>query len=346
MEEFFQLATERAASHGTHFERIWQLAGQSASGGKLVRPILLIRTYEALTSEGSRITPRVEREVVESLAVAVELLHYSFLLHDDVIDRDVQRRGRPNLIGAMLGDSDLAHNEKSRSLHWAQSCGILMGDLLLSSAHQIFARAAVPDALRNALLDLLDETIMDSVAGEQIDVGLSDAIISPELSTILDMTVRKTATYTFELPMRMAAVLAGSSPVVRNRLGEIGRHLGLGFQLHDDLLSAFGDPKAHGKDPYSDLREGKQTAIIAAARTTPAWPRLEALLGKAIFSGAEAARASDLLVECGAQGQVVALVDRELCSAATLIDAPGSELPDAVRRVLHELIDRLRGRQS
>ena len=83
--------------------------------------------------------------------------------------------------------------------------------------------------------------------------------------------------------LRMAAVLAGAPGGVERRLGRIGRHLGLAFQLQDDLLCAFGDPELHGKDRYSDLREGKQTAIIAAARATPEWPRVEALLGEAAF---------------------------------------------------------------
>lgn len=347
LEDFFDREKARAAAYGPHFARLWTLAGRAVSGGKLVRPRLLIDSYEALISDDAWSADgvaAVTHDEVARLAVAVELLHYSFLLHDDVIDGDLLRRGRPNLIGAMLDDNRTPLGDMSRSMHWAQTCGILMGDLLLSASHQIFARAEVPDVQRRRLLDLLDSTILDSVAGEQIDVGLSDAIIPPDLATILDMTTRKTATYTFELPMRMAAVLAGASGGVKDLLGAIGRHLGLAFQLQDDLMSVFGDPAHHGKDHYSDLREGKQTAIIAAARTTQGWPRIEALLRMEVFSTAEATKLSALLVECGARARVVGLAEQELRAAGALICNTGDELPYRMRTVLLDLVERLRGR--
>jgi geranylgeranyl diphosphate synthase type II len=258
--DFFDREKARAAAYGPHFARLWTLAGRAVSGGKLVRPRLLIDSYEALISDDAWSADgvaAVTHDEVARLAVAVELLHYSFLLHDDVIDGDLLRRGRPNLIGAMLDDNRAPLGDMSRAMHWAQTCGILMGDLLLSASHQIFARAEVPDVQRRRLLDLLDSTILDSVAGEQIDVGLSDAIIPPDLATILDMTTRKTATYTFELPMRMAAVLAGASGGVKDLLGAIGRHLGLAFQLQDDLMSVFG---------------GRPTPTCARANRRPSSP--------------------------------------------------------------------------
>lgn len=351
--EFFEGGTGRAAGYGSHFQKLWQIAGRSVAGGKLMRPLLLMNCHDALSSDpDSRHhghhtgSDPISNDPVPNLAVAVELLHYSFLLHDDVIDGDLLRRGRPNLIGSMVNDDATADHDVARVMHWAQTCGILMGDLLLSASHQIFARAAVPEPQRIRLLDLLDETIEDSIAGEQIDVGLSDAIISPELHTILDMTARKTATYSFELPMRMAAVLAGAPRCVEDRMGTIGRHLGLGFQLQDDLLGAFGDPAAHGKDHFSDLREGKQTAIIAAARSTPAWPDIEGLLEMAVLSQHEAARLSAMLAECGAQDRVADLAEQELRSATMLIDTSGEDLPRPVRTVLVDLIEKLRGRSS
>ncbi len=349
LDDFFDRGIARAAAFGPDVERLWQLAARTVSGGKLVRPNLLIGVFDALISDRScapHRDPERASEVVAHLAVGIELLHYAFLLHDDVLDGDLLRRGHPNLIGAVLDDDDTSAPDAARSMHWAQTCGILMGDLLLSATHQIFARAELPAAQRGHLFDLLDLTILDSVAGELVDVGLSDAVIAPELSTILDMTTRKTATYTFELPMRMAAVLADAPPVLERRLGDIGRHLGLGFQLQDDLICAFGDPASHGKDRYSDLREGKQTAIIAAARQTKAWPRVETLLAKAAFSRDAAAELSELLRDCGAQDRVADLAEQEFRSAVALINTSGGELPPAARAVLLDLVASLRGRRS
>src|SRR5690606_25704904 len=131
------------------------------------------------------------------------------------------------------------------ALHWARSNAILMGDLLLSQVHQIFARADLSTPHRHRSLDLLASAIADSVGGELIDVGMSDRIITPGLSTILEMCRLKTATYSFEFPLRLAAVLTDASEATESALASAGRHLGLAYQLHDDLLSTFGDPAEH-----------------------------------------------------------------------------------------------------
>lgn len=374
--DYFEQGIVRAAAYGAPFERLWRVAGQSVPGGKLLRPMLLLATFDALNSDalnsdgldsdglnsdglnsdlanaGSR-GGVASRDVAERLALAVELLHYAFLLHDDVIDGDLLRRGQPNLIGAVLDEHERGADEDaaaaSRPTHWAQTCGILMGDLLLAAAHQIVARADVPAPQRETLLDLLEEAVVDSVAGEHADVGLSDAAIPPALATILAMTTRKTATYTFELPLRMAAVLAGATTSRERRLGEIGRHLGLAFQLRDDLDSAFGDPAQHGKDRFSDLREGKETAIIAAARSTTQWPRINDLRAPATRSQTDAAVLSEALIDCGAEARVADLAEQELRSAAAVIggddtNAEAEEaLGPAVRAVLLDLVEQVRG---
>lgn len=363
-----------AAAYGSNFVRLWTVAGENVLGGKLVRPFLLVETYDALdavetikpadqgnASGASQQVPDLnetgcERETAIRIAAAIELLHYSFLLHDDVIDGDLMRRGRPNLIGSILVDAgvpspstDLRSDDagaSDASLHWARTGGILMGDLLLASTHQAFARAALPHAARLRLLDLLEHTITESVAGEQLDVGLGDGMISPDLTTILTMSAYKTATYSFELPLRAAAILAGASPHMETTLSRAGRHLGLAFQLQDDLLSTFGDPLEHGKDPFSDLREGKQTALIAYARMTNAWPSIEPVFGQVELSRNDGMHLRELLTDCGAQQFVQGLVDEQLRAFYELLGTATAEIPPRVRRVLLELAVRLEGRNS
>ena len=339
LRDFFDEGQARARAYGDHFEHLWMLAGQTVLGGKLVRPMLLVDVWAALSPAG----PHQRREVVIDLAVALELLHYSFLLHDDIIDGDLLRRGRPNLIGALLQSTSA---DPRRAMHWAHTGGILMGDLLLAESHQAFARADVGHQQRLRLLDLLAHTVVESVAGEHTDVGLADEMVTAELSTILAMTSHKTATYTFGLPLRMAAVLAGTREGIEDRLGAIGLHLGLGFQLQDDLLSAFGDPSCHGKDRFSDLREGKQTAIIAHARHTVAWPLIEPLLGHPDLTEEQAEQLSELLDSCGAKAFVEGLVEEQMRSAQALISGGDHELPVGARRVLLGMVDQLRGRRT
>ncbi|WP_024819158.1 polyprenyl synthetase family protein [Arthrobacter sp. 31Y] len=342
-----------ATAYGPDFARLWALAGQNVLGGKFVRPLLLMETYDALnhTRQENRPAESRHRETAISIAAAIELLHYAFLLHDDVIDGDLVRRGHANLIGSLLSEAGETARETTGAdsthagsfLHWAQTGGILMGDMLLAATHQSFARADLPHDLRLRLLDLLEHTINETVAGEQLDVGLGDGVIAPDLQTILVMCGYKTATYTFELPLRAAATLAGADFAVENALATAGRHLGLAFQLQDDLLSTFGDPRRHGKDPFSDLREGKETAIIAHARTTVAWVDIEPFFGRPELSVGDGEHVRRHLSDCGAEAFVQGLIEEQMQAFNNQLT---STIPASVRNVLLDLAGQLEGRQS
>lgn len=346
-------ATARA--YGSDFLHLWSLAADHMQGGKLVRPLLLLKAHDALTrgSEegldkgiGHGADGHLRDEAL-TIAAGVELLHYSFLLHDDVIDGDVVRRGRANLIGE-LATTSADHAGDDGAEHWAHTGAILMGDLLLSATHQLFARLDVPQRIRTRLLDLLEHTIVETTAGEYADVGLSHGVITPDLSTVLTMTTRKTATYTFELPLRAAAILAGGSQELEGALSVAGSHLGLAYQLQDDLLSTFGNSEVHGKDPYSDLREGKQTAIVCFARMTSAWPSLEPNFGDPHLSTETAEQMRALLIDCGAQRFVEGLIQEQLTAFYEVLagGSTGEAIPGPLRTVLLDVATRLEDRQS
>ncbi|HET8928115.1 MAG TPA: polyprenyl synthetase family protein [Microbacterium sp.] len=345
LRRFFRTRAESAASYGPSFTRLWTIAGESVLGGKLVRPLLLVEMFHALRGPESG---DCDGETLTEIATAVELLHYAFLMHDDVIDGDLTRRGRSNLVGALLSEVRSGHARagEDADLHWARTGGILMGDLLLAGVHQLFARARLPHQQRLALLDLLDRTITESVAGEDLDVGLSAGVVAPDLATILDMSVCKTAAYTFELPLRAAAVLAGGDADIDASLSTAGRHLGLAFQLQDDLLSTFGDPHRHGKDSFSDLREGKQTAIIAYARQTSAWRAVEPAFGRSDLTDGQGVAVRELLAECGARTFVEDLIDGELQACREVAADADRGMPLRARQVLLDLIARLEGRRT
>ena len=358
--DFFAEQQSAAEAYGMEFTRLWALAGEHVQGGKLVRPVLMVTIVEALLAPDTATSARgtssgndsagFDHATLLRLAAAIEILHYSFLLHDDVIDGDLMRRGKRNLIGA-LHETQTASREEApcgvRTLHWARTGGLLMGDLLLAATHQIVARAQLPHDTRLRLLDLLDHTIFESVAGELTDVGLSDDIVAPDLQTVLTMSAHKTATYTFELPLRVAAILAGVSRETEGALTTAGRHLGLAFQLQDDYLSTFGDPREHGKDAFSDLREGKHTAMISFARMTSAWPEIEQDFGDPNLSFERGEALRDLLAECGAERFMRDLVEEQ---TAALFDvfARGSAapIPSAARTVLLGLAAELDGRRA
>ncbi|WP_091226282.1 polyprenyl synthetase family protein [Microbacterium sp. 3J1] len=338
----FSVHSESAEAYGAEFASLWRAAADHALGGKLVRPRLLLDIHRALAPDAGTEPTAAAVDV----ATHIELLHYAFLLHDDVIDGDLTRRRRPNLIGALAAAS-LGTSEED-SLHWARSSAILMGDLLLSAAVLGFARADIPHQARIGLLDLIEQAIIETVAGEHTDVALSHGIIAPELPTVLSMSVYKTATYSFSLPLRAAALLAGAPLTAQDTLHAVGRHLGLAYQLQDDLLCVFGDHRTHGKDAFSDLREGKETAIIAYARSTPAWPHIEPAFGSSDLSLQAAAEIRDRLRDCGAESFVTGLIGDQLDSMhALLADAErsGDLNSDAARSILMAAA-RLEGRQA
>lgn len=343
--------SQQAAAYGPLFADVWETAAACMRGGKLLRPRLLRDAFDALTSnDGGSDVPR---RSVTRLAAAIELLHYAFLLHDDVIDGDVQRRGRPNLIGVLLQTpltprravSEL-EREQSTTLHFARTSAILMGNLFLASAHQTFAREPLPLDARLRLLDLLDHAVTESVAGEHIDVALSDHVIPTDLATVLSMSRLKTATYTFELPLRAAGILAGSTPHIEDLLGQVGRHLGTAFQLQDDLLSTFGWAAQHGKDPFSDLREGKETAIIAYARTTTAWTNIEPCFGLPQLSLHDGNRVRQLLVECGAEAFLHTLIDEQVHACFDVLAQAEHDIPADVTSFVEDVVCSMEGRRS
>nr|WP_243752296.1 polyprenyl synthetase family protein [Leucobacter weissii] len=354
LSSFFAARTSAAQVYGPEFARLWELAAESVLGGKMLRPCLLVTVFEAFLEDRASSSPECDREGLVRLASAIELLHFAFLLHDDVIDGDLMRRHRPNLIGSILEESAASPRSRRTSveaeqdvrLHWARTGGLLMGDLVLSAVHQTIARERLSHDARLSLLDLLDHSIVDSVAGEHLDVGMSDGAIRIDLRRILTMSQLKTATYSFELPLRAAALLSGQSREAQEQLAEAGRHLGLAFQLQDDLLSVFGQHEDHGKDPFSDLREGKETAIIAYARMTSSWARIEPVFGASDLSEGDGLTARAALSECGAERFVRFLIADEIDACLQLISRPESALPERVGDVLRSLVSSLEHRRA
>lgn len=346
----FDVRSTSAARYGPQFSALWKSASRCVGGGKLLRPRLLLGAFGALSATGAH--GRVFEAAAVRIAAAVEVLHYALLLHDDVIDGDLRRRGRLNLIGTLLEERRAASlapetsRADPRDLHWARVGAILMGDLLLSDVHQVFAREPVPPHMRSLLLDLLDHTITESIVGEQLDVALSDGVVPSDLDAVLGMTRLKTATYTFELPLKAAAILAGSTRRIQEALGVVGGRLGFAFQLQDDLLSTFGDAAEHGKDAFSDLREGKETAIVAYARMTTEWRRIEPFFGDPALGVADALTARRLLRECGAEAFVRSLVADQLRAAGSALSSPGSGIPCALSGFLTRLMRTIEERQS
>lgn len=312
------LCEPHRALRGSSAAQLWDEIARTITDGKLVRPAMVI----AVVADAGR---DVDDTVVE-LASAVELLHKAFLLHDDVIDHDVQRRGEPNLIGVFGRDGEAA--------------GILAGDLLLAKAHDIVARLDVTAAVRAQLLDALDEALQWSVAGELDDVAFSTSKNWPSLERVFQMLHAKTGAYTVKLPLQWALSLLGAElePDIVERYS---RAVGLAFQIQDDLLGLFGDPRLVGKDRHSDLREGKVTAVIAHAYSTAEWPQIETALGRDGLGAAEGDDVIALLERSGARERA----EHDLAEALSEARSAAEQLAPH-QRILIGIVEALEGRRA
>lgn len=329
---YFQERHGRARAFGSDYESLWTSLARSAQGGKLLRPALVLGVHEQLG--GTQANAAVE------VAVAFELLHTAFLLHDDVIDRDLVRRGTRNLVGERLDEAQAAGISAAGSERWAQASAILGGDLLIHDAQSMIARLSVAETVRLELLDVLDDAVFASAAGELADVALSAGAARPDLANVLSMTTWKTAPYSFAAPMRAGAVLAGASPDTAQLLAQFGGLVGLAFQLRDDVLGLFGEESVTGKSVIGDAREGKMTAMMAFARQTPQWGDVHALLGADRLVGDAVTEQSIsqlrvLVVECGALGYVEELIAATVSESLALLDE--ASLPAALRAELATL---------
>lgn len=323
---------ERSIRLGDNHDRLWTALCSATAGGKRFRPRLVVAAHDALDGHA--------RPSAFRAGAALELLHTAFVIHDDVIDGEDTRRGRLNVSGSFAAHARSRGAEEAAARHQGTAAGILAGDLALLSAMTLVARCGAGAEVVDQLIELVEEAVHATVTGELTDVRTGLSAESASIDEALRVAELKTGAYSFQLPLQAGAILAEAPAEVTAALGHVGRFVGIGFQLLDDLLGVFGDETRTGKSATSDLREGKITCLIAAARPTSVWPELQALIGLSDLSDHEAARARDLLEECGARAVVQTLADRHLDAALT--GAERSALPDPVLEVISDLIDELR----
>ncbi|WP_127130273.1 polyprenyl synthetase family protein [Georgenia sp. SYP-B2076] len=293
LRQLFDEGAAHAEAIDGDYHQLWLALGRAGEGGKRLRPALVTATYGAL---GGRDLPLAAR-----VGAAIELLHTAFVIHDDIIDGDETRRGRPNVTGTFTERARSSGAPLDRAATFGLTAGILAGDLALVAAIRATALAGAPPRTTERLLELVDRAVHVTAAGELADVRLSLDLAPVSLGEILTMEEHKTAVYSFELPLQAGAVLAGAdAPLVRG-LGDFGRLVGIGFQLLDDLQGVFGDEAVTGKSALSDLREGKVTPLVAHARSTAAWPEIAPFVGDRGLTPSGAAVARDLLTRCGSR---------------------------------------------
>ena len=212
-------------------------------GGKRVRPVLVLMASEIFGCDYKKAL---------DASLAIEVFHNFSLIHDDIMDAAPLRRGK-----------NTVHEQ------WDTNTAILSGDAMLIRAYQLFEN--YQGEVFRELAQLFSKTAIEVCEGQQYDMDF-ESREDVTIEEYLKMIEFKTAVL-IGASLKMGAIVAGTSEENKNKIYEFGRLLGIAFQLQDDFLDAFGDPKTFGKQVGGDIIENKKTFLyLSSIKNGP--PRL------------------------------------------------------------------------
>jgi geranylgeranyl diphosphate synthase type I len=298
------------------------LSDLSLRGGKRLRPLLAC--IGALCHDA-----KADLGPVLAAGVSLELLQTYLLVHDDWMDQDATRRGGPT--------AHVLFEKHHKSAFLGERAAILTGDYAIALAQAELAALPCPPRNLRAALAAFARMQVAAVEGQRLDL-LADS--DPELTYEL-----KTASYTVLGPLELGAALAGATPAQLKSFEGYARSAGVAFQLRDDLLNAFGDPKATGKPRGSDLRQGKKTPLVSEALRRLKGrdqKKIRLALGAQDASRAQIDEALTLISESGAREAIEARIDALTRAALKSLKRPlmkplGRSL---LEQATHELVER------
>lgn len=204
-------------------------------GGKRLRPVLTLMTAEIFNCDYKKSL---------DAALSIEVFHNFSLIHDDIMDDAPLRRGKETV------------HEK-----WDINTGILSGDAMLIMAYQLFENYDAKTF--QALAKLFSKTALEVCEGQQYDMDF-ETRDDVTIEEYLKMIEYKTAVLV-GAAMKMGAIVAEASEKDQQSIYQFGKNLGIAFQLQDDYLDAFGDPKTFGKQVGGDIIENKKTYLYLKA---------------------------------------------------------------------------------
>ncbi len=222
---------------------------EMVKGGKMVRGSLVIKTHRFYGGE--------DIEDCLKVAGAIELLHTGLLMHDDIVDKDNYRREMPTFSKQYedLGEQEnIAHKH-----HFGNSMGIVGGDIAYFMGQGLLAELQTDPEIRREITRLVFSEFSSVGLAEQVDIYSGYAPEEIRENEIMRLYRDKTARYTFSLPFKAGAIMAGAESGEIEKLYDLGEKIGIIFQLKDDELGLFGDESETGKSLGSDLDENKKT---------------------------------------------------------------------------------------
>lgn len=209
------------------------------AGGKRLRPALFKLAADTIQQGSSA--------AILPAGLALEVTHNFTLIHDDIMDGDATRRGRPTV-----------------HTLWGEPAAILAGDVLFARSFSLICDAISPDAAKIQATAMLAKTCVEICEGQQLDMSFEDrADVTRE--EYLDMVTKKTGVL-YGAAAAIGALLAGATEPQIDALYAYGCRVGAAFQIQDDIIDLMAPSEKSGKDQASDIREGKQTIIAITAR--------------------------------------------------------------------------------
>ena len=293
------------------------IAYELSLGGKRIRPVLMLMAYNIYKEDVDAILPQ---------AAGLETYHNHTLLHDDVMDKADMRRGKPTV-----------HNV------WNENTAILSGDAMLILAYRLMA-----DCPKDKLADVLHtftETTMEICEGQQWDMEF-ETRMDVKVEEYIEMIRLKTSVL-LAAALKIGAILADAPAEDAQKLYDFGVKMGLAFQLQDDWLDVYGDPKVFGKNIGGDILCNKKTyMLITALENADARQReeLEKWLGALDYVPAEkVAAVTALYNEIGVGTRCEEKIEAFYAEGLALLESIG--LPAERKQALKEFACSLMGRK-
>jgi geranylgeranyl diphosphate synthase type I len=284
------------------------------AGGKRLRPAFAYWGFQAAGGQDS--------DALLRACASLEFLQACALIHDDVMDASDTRRGKP-AIHKQFESLHNTNNWNGSAKLFGEGAAILVGDLALSWADEMLLTSGLTTEQLTRAKSIYDIMRTELMSGQYLDLleQVRGDITHDRAETVIRF---KSAKYTIERPLHMGAAIAGASLELNQILSEFGLALGEAFQLRDDLLGVFGDSAITGKPAGDDLREGKQTMLIAYANSNASETEAKLIvnnLGNPNLSNEMIATLQDVLINCGAQDFVENRIADYLAKSFSALDS-------------------------
>lgn len=279
-----------------------------AAGGKRVRPQLVLLATKLFGGNEEDVLPA---------ALALEVFHNFTLLHDDVMDKAQVRRGRPTV-----------------HVKWNANTAILSGDQMMIEAYKLLSQ--VPENKLATTLRLFNQMATEICEGQQYDVDFEsrEDVTIPEY---MEMIRLKTSVL-LAAALRIGAYIAGATDEQQEQIYNYGIHLGLAFQIQDDMLDCYGDQATFGKAIGGDIAENKKTYLWLTAAQKGAIDEL-AMREESMTQRFE--RILAIYDRLGVKAAAQEAIRLQTNQAINCLDAlPQNQYTDQLRAMAHKLEER------